>query len=188
MSSHDDMAALLASLEEEQPMTAMNMNLDDAVAAAEAEVRRRQLRRAFGAALGVSAIAIAGVLLMLLGSRSGFWIYVTGMAGLVIASLTVLVLLTVYVLRDSRRREIYKRLGPGRLLHGVCLGIAEKTKIDVTIIRMLFLALLLIGGGSGIALYIALDVAMPVHPDDRHHLLRFRVRRWWRRIRHAGAS
>ncbi len=34
--------------------------------------------------------------------------------------------------------------------------------------------------------YVVLELAMPVHPEDRQHLLRFRLRRWFaRRSGHA---
>jgi len=39
--------------------------------------------------------------------------------------------------------------------------------------------------GLGLLAYIICALAMPVHPADRHYLLRFRIARWWRRLRHA---
>jgi hypothetical protein len=50
----------------------------------------------------------------------------------------------------------------------------------VRLIRLGFFALLF-ADGAGFWLYILLDLAMPVHPDDRQHLLRFRLKRWWSR-------
>lgn len=72
----------------------------------------------------------------------------------------------------------YKRLGAGRQLSGVCTGIAEKTGVPVSIIRLAFIVLVL-AKLSGFVLYIVLDLLMEVHPDDRASLLRFRIRRWW---------
>jgi signal transduction histidine kinase len=43
----------------------------------------------------------------------------------------------------------------GRVLAGVCAGIAEALAVDVTLVRLIF-ALLALGGGAGIVLYLAL--------------------------------
>lgn len=72
----------------------------------------------------------------------------------------------------------YKRLRDGRQLSGVCMGIAERTGVPVSIIRLAFIVLVL-AKLSGFVLYIVLDLLMEVHPDDRASLLRFRIRRWW---------
>src|SRR5690242_6813045 len=45
----------------------------------------------------------------------------------------------------------------GRVLAGVCSGIAETTGVDATLVRLVF-ALLALAGGAGIVLYIALWV------------------------------
>lgn len=71
----------------------------------------------------------------------------------------------------------YKRLRAGRQLSGVCAGIAETTRVPVSIIRLAFVALVF-AKLSGFVLYIMLDLLMEVHPDDRASLLRFRIRRW----------
>lgn len=191
MSSDEDVAALLATLENDMTTADVNPNVEDVVAAAEMEVRRKRIRRVIGVAAGVAVLMVTGVLLVLLAGNEagtiGFWLYAIGMAGLISAGFAVPLLLIVYVLRDTAKRRIYKRLRPGRMLHGVCLGLAEKTNVDVVIVRLVFLALLLVGGGLGFWFYVALDVAMPVHPDDRQYLLRFRLRRWLaRRNPHAG--
>jgi phage shock protein C len=189
MSSEEDVAALIESLENEMTDD-LKLDVDHAVNAAEDEVRRKRIRGVIGVAIGVSSIMVAGVLLMLLGGGEagtiGLWMYAIGIAGLISAGFAVPILLIVYVLRDTAKRRIYKRLKPGRMLHGVCLGLAEKTNMDVTLVRLIFLAFLVVGGGIGFWFYVALDVAMPVHPDDRQYLLRFRVRRWLaRRNSHA---
>jgi phage shock protein PspC (stress-responsive transcriptional regulator) len=84
--------------------------------------------------------------------------------------------------RVPSRFEVYKRLRPGYQLSGVCLGLADKTGIPVVILRLLFFVLALVNG-AGIWIYVVLDLSMPVHPEDRRHLLRFRLLRWWRRAR-----
>ncbi len=76
--------------------------------------------------------------------------------------------------------RLYQRLGPGRMISGVCLGLADATGVDVRLIRIVFAALLF-ADGVGFWLYILLALAMPVHPDDRQYLLRFRLKRWWSR-------
>src|SRR5262245_64769462 len=43
----------------------------------------------------------------------------------------------------------------GRVLAGVCSGIAETAGVDVTLVRLVF-ALLALAGGAGIVLYFAL--------------------------------
>jgi phage shock protein PspC (stress-responsive transcriptional regulator) len=93
------------------------------------------------------------------------------------------------LLRVPSRFALYKRLRPGYQLSGVCLGLADKAGIPVGILRLLFFVLAL-ANGVGIWIYVVLDLLMPVHPEDRRHLLRFRVLRWWRRTRGAaeGAS
>ena len=82
--------------------------------------------------------------------------------------------------RNRDGKQLYKRLGPGRMLGGVALGLAEATKLNVSVIRLLFFALFFFDG-VGLIIYVLLVVFMPVHPDDRQHLLRFKLRRWMRR-------
>lgn len=88
----------------------------------------------------------------------------------------------VWLVRASRRSAapLYKRLKPGRQLSGVCLGLSERFNVNVTIVRLVFLVAFF-ADGLGFWLYVLLDLAMPVHPSDREHLLRFRVRRWMER-------
>jgi phage shock protein PspC (stress-responsive transcriptional regulator)/bacterioferritin-associated ferredoxin len=74
---------------------------------------------------------------------------------------------------------LYKRLYSGRVVSGVCRGLAEEMGISVTWVRLLFLVLLFQAGGF--LLYLILDATMQVHPDDRAHMWRFRIARWFRR-------
>jgi phage shock protein PspC (stress-responsive transcriptional regulator) len=53
-----------------------------------------------------------------------------------------------------RRRE-------GKMMAGVCAGLADQFGISVTIIRLAFLLSALLGGGVGIIVYLALWVVMP---------------------------
>lgn len=51
-----------------------------------------------------------------------------------------------------------------RMIDGVCGGISEYFGVDVTIIRLLFILLALMGG-SGLLVYIAGMIIMPSNPD-----------------------
>jgi phage shock protein PspC (stress-responsive transcriptional regulator) len=159
--------------------------------ATEREVRRRRDRRAIGVAAGMIAILGAAVAWMLVAAGEapvGEAIAVVGAAvGIGLLFMTPILIL-FYIARRSKggRPRLYKRLRPGRQLSGVCLGLSEATKINVTAIRVAFIVLLFFNG-SGFWIYLILDLAMPVHPDDRQYLMRFRMRRWWqRRFAHAA--
>lgn len=52
----------------------------------------------------------------------------------------------------------------GSKLCGVCTGISLYTSIDVTIVRLIFIALAIFGG-PGILLYIICAVVMPEESD-----------------------
>jgi phage shock protein PspC (stress-responsive transcriptional regulator) len=86
----------------------------------------------------------------------------------------------IAALHDRQGNRIYKRLKPGHVLSGVCLGLSEATGISVLVLRLVFILLAFLDG-AGIWLYIVFDLAMPIHPDDRQYLLRFKLRRMWER-------
>ena len=165
--------------------------VDATLAAAEDEVRRKHLWRAVRIGIGVIVLlgAAVAVLLNRLGDVPLRNAMIMGSAAMVAGVLigTPIVLL-LWVVRGKTRggeRRLYKRLGRGRMISGVCLGIAEATGVDVSIIRIAFVVLLL-AEGVGFWLYFLLAFTMAIHPDDRQHLLRFRLRRWWqRRLAHA---
>ena len=211
MNCNDAMAALVASLEQQTTLNdeqrehirtcprcremlasakpalriePHDVAIDGAVAAAEKEVRRKRFWRGvrvFVGVLLVAAAAFATFAVQVGDVPLPEAFFFTGV-GLVVALLVVApVLLLVWFVRGH---NLYRRLGPGRMLSGVCLGLSEASKMDLRLLRIIFLVLLLFDG-AGFWLYILLTLAMPVHPDDRQHLLRFRVRRWWRRTMHA---
>lgn len=64
---------------------------------------------------------------------------------------------------QNGHRRLYKsrRL---RMIDGVCGGISEYFGVDVTIIRLLFVLLVLMGG-TGLLIYIAAMIIMPSNPD-----------------------
>lgn len=55
------------------------------------------------------------------------------------------------------KRDISKKI-----VFGVCSGIAKSMNIDVTIVRLIFLLLALMGFGMPVIIYIVLALIMPV--------------------------
>jgi phage shock protein PspC (stress-responsive transcriptional regulator) len=159
--------------------------INAAVTAAEKEVHRKRFWHSVRVFLGVTVVVAAAfaTFAMLWGQVPALEaLFFTGV-GLLIALLVVtpLLLLVWYV----RSHRLYRRLRTGRMLSGVCLGLAEASKLDVRLLRIIFLVLVLFDG-AGFWLYVLLVLAMPVHPDDRQYLLRFKLRRWLnRRSSHA---
>jgi phage shock protein C len=160
-------------------------SLEPVLSAAEEEVRRRREHRAIGICAGILLVigaAVAWALVVAGDAPAGEAVAVVGAALVIGAMMFAPILLILYLVRRSKggKPRLYKRLGAGRQLSGVCLGIAEATGINVSLIRVAFV-LLFFFHGSGLWLYVILDLAMPVHPQDRQHMLRFKVRRWMRR-------
>ena len=61
----------------------------------------------------------------------------------------------------------YKRLHRSRderMLFGVCGGLGEYFNVDPTLIRLLFVALVVMGAGGGLLLYIAMVILVPEKP------------------------
>lgn len=52
-----------------------------------------------------------------------------------------------------------------RMISGVCGGLGKYLGIDPTLIRLVFVLLLLFGVGSGLILYIILMFIVPEEPD-----------------------
>jgi phage shock protein C len=59
-------------------------------------------------------------------------------------------------------RKLY-RSKTNRQLAGVCGGLAEYFNLDVTLIRVLFV-LLAVLGGSGLVIYVAMWIIVPKEP------------------------
>jgi phage shock protein PspC (stress-responsive transcriptional regulator) len=102
--------------------------------------------------------------------------------GIVLALTGAVVIATVTLLRLPARFGFYKRQRRGYWISGVCAGLSEKLSVPVMLLRVGFVVLEVFLG-AGIPLYFALSLSLPVHPEDRRHLLAFRVARWWRRMR-----
>jgi phage shock protein C len=84
--------------------------------------------------------------------------------------------------RLPRRMGLYKRLKPGCWIEGVCLGLAERFGLSVSLVRLGFV-LFSLWRSEGVLIYVMLAFLMPVHPEDRRYLFTFRVARWWRKVR-----
>ena len=63
-------------------------------------------------------------------------------------------------------RPPLRRAYQGRLLAGVCAGLADYLAIDVTLIRIAFVVLTAIGGGGAIA-YLACLLLIPEEGSDQ---------------------
>ncbi len=53
----------------------------------------------------------------------------------------------------------------GKMIAGVCAGLAEEFGISVQLLRLAFLLGALLGGGVGIIVYVVLWVVMPYRPE-----------------------
>jgi phage shock protein C len=161
-------------------------------AVAEQEVARARRRgliiRVLAVLLGLATLfwlmVPAG---MLLGfdrvSESAMVVAMVVSIAILVAAPVLLIIVTVRAaVNPASGKRVYKRLGPGRMVSGVCLGLSERSGISVGWLRVGFV-LLMMFDGVGLLLYILLDLFMPVHPDDRQYLLRFKLRRMMARLR-----
>lgn len=64
--------------------------------------------------------------------------------------------------RMDQTRKLY-RSRSDRKLAGVCGGLAKYLNLDATLIRVLFVALTVLGG-SGLLIYIAMWIIVPEEP------------------------
>jgi phage shock protein C len=64
---------------------------------------------------------------------------------------------------ESAAPVLLQRARDGRMLAGVCEGIARYAGIDVTVVRLLFVAATLLGL-AGLLVYVAAWVMIPVEP------------------------
>ena len=184
--------ALLTSVSEQIP--AEDAAVENSAKAAEGAVaqERRKLRMKRTIAICVAVIVFGLLMLIPLSghTRLGYpeivLIAAVGVFIAIIAGAPVLLLFSLVASAKTPggERRLYKRLGPGRWLEGVCLGIAEAMGWSVTLVRIAFI-LAFWFKGVGLLAYIVCAFAMPVHPADRQYLLRFKIARAWRRMRNA---
>ena len=72
-----------------------------------------------------------------------------------------------YVEGGTPLTRTWYRSAEGRMIAGVCAGLAEQFGISVTIVRLAFLLGTLVGGGMGLVIYLVLWVVMPLRrPTD----------------------
>lgn len=64
--------------------------------------------------------------------------------------------------------KTFYRIEEGKMLSGVCTGLASYFEIDVTLIRLSWVFLTLTSGGLGILAYIIAIIVLPSIPDDKH--------------------
>ena len=172
------------SLHEEIPTEAP---VEPAASLAEREVLRTKRQRI---AVRIVGVIIVGAMLAFLASvaqgagtqTERLQVFFGGLAIAILIAIPFFLIFAVAraIVRPRKGQPLYKRLGPGRMISGVALGLSEVSRINVGIVRLLFFGLFFFEG-VGLLLYILLAIFMPVHPDDRQYILRFRLRRWLRR-------
>ena len=168
---------LAAVLEQEDAETETDMNqLRSAVEdATRAEHRRALMWRLAGVVL--IAAAAANVWHRAAPMRNPF-----GVTAIVMVLVTAPLALIWWNLRRATHapRKLYKRMA-GHEVSGVCAGIADALGIPAWTVRFAFVMFAwLLSGTLTIAVYLILDLALQIHPEDRDKLWRFRIRRWWR--------
>lgn len=70
-------------------------------------------------------------------------------------------------MKKSSVKKLYRSISQ-KVLAGVCGGLAEYFNIDVTIIRLAFV-ILTIMGGSGLIIYIIMSLVVPLDPSATPH-------------------
>ena len=63
----------------------------------------------------------------------------------------------------DKEKKLY-RVNEGKMVAGVCTGLAEYFKIDTTVVRLALILFSLLGG-CGILAYIIALIIMPVKPE-----------------------
>jgi len=64
--------------------------------------------------------------------------------------------------------KTFYRIEEGKMLSGVCTGLASYFDIDVTLIRLLWVFLTITSGGLGIVAYIVAIIVLPSVPNENH--------------------
>ncbi|MGO9222100.1 MAG: PspC domain-containing protein [Streptosporangiaceae bacterium] len=66
-------------------------------------------------------------------------------------------------MRDANASKVLLRARDGRMLAGVCAGIADYFGLDVTLVRVIWAVVSVITGGAGVLAYL---VAWIIIPDE----------------------
>ena len=167
-----------------------DVSIAETVSAAETTVthdrKTRLIRRLAGVVIGFGAVALCVAYFM---HRAGLPLEQSAAivaAGLVIALFIAAPLLVlIHVILNARTpqgKRLYRRLGPGKWIDGVCLGIADAMGWSVTMVRLVFVLAIWLKG-LGVVAYFLFGALTPVHPDDRRYMLRFKVKRAWESLR-----
>ena len=70
-------------------------------------------------------------------------------------------------MNETKETKRLVRARKGRLLAGVCSGIAEYVGIDVTVIRLIFVAVGVVTFGVGVLIYLAAWILIPEEGEDQ---------------------
>ena len=70
-------------------------------------------------------------------------------------------------MNETKETKRLVRARKGRLLAGVCAGIAEYVGIDVTVVRLVFVALGVVTFGVGVLIYLAAWIVIPEEGEDQ---------------------
>jgi len=66
-------------------------------------------------------------------------------------------------MRDGNGTKVLMRARDGRMLAGVCAGVADYFGLDVTLVRVIWAVVSVITGGAGVLAYL---VAWIIIPDE----------------------
>jgi phage shock protein C len=64
-------------------------------------------------------------------------------------------------MRDRNGSKVLMRPHDGRMLAGVCAGVADYFGLDVTLVRVIWAVLAVITGGAGILAYLVAWILIP---------------------------
>jgi phage shock protein C len=64
-------------------------------------------------------------------------------------------------MRDRNGSKVLMRPRDGRMLAGVCAGVADYFGLDVTLVRVIWAVLAVITGGAGILAYLVAWIIIP---------------------------
>jgi phage shock protein C len=64
-------------------------------------------------------------------------------------------------MRDKNGSKVLMRPRDGRMLAGVCAGVADYFGLDVTLVRVIWAVLAVITGGAGILAYLVAWIIIP---------------------------
>jgi phage shock protein C len=64
-------------------------------------------------------------------------------------------------MRDGNARTVLMRSREGRMLAGVCAGVADYFSLDVTLVRVVWAVVSVITGGAGVLAYLVAWILIP---------------------------